>query len=340
MDALAPPTGVISLDSPFYIRRSTDEDLRRAIARRDSIVSVKGPRQMGKTSLMARGLEQARMAGACVVLTDFQLLNAAHLATVEAFYLTLAGWLTRELHLEVTPESVWDALQGPNWNFRQFLLEEVLGRISQPLVWGLDEVDRLFPYDFRSEVFALFRALHNERALNPALPWARLTLAMSHATEAYLFITDLNQSPFNVGTRVTLSAFTTDEIADLNGRYGSPLKTPEEEERFRDLLGGHPYLTHRAIYEMAARGLDLAALAQQADRDDGLFGDHLRRLIVVLAKDAELCEGMRHVLRGQPLPTPDLFYRLSSAGVVGGSSSRDAAPRCQLYATYLKRHLL
>ena len=48
-----------------------------------------GANGAGKTSLLARGLHQAREAGACVVLTDFQMLNAVHLESVEALLLTL-----------------------------------------------------------------------------------------------------------------------------------------------------------------------------------------------------------------------------------------------------------
>jgi hypothetical protein len=80
----------------------------------------------------------------------------------------------------------------------------VLGAVTGPVVWGLDEVDRLFSVPFGSEVFGLFRSWHNKRALDPSGPWARLTLAIAYATEAHLFITDLNQSPFNVGTRLAL----------------------------------------------------------------------------------------------------------------------------------------
>ena len=76
-------------------------------------------------------------------------------------------------------------------NFERYLRREVLGKIEAPLVWGLDEVDRLFTCDFGSEVFGLFRSWHNERALDPAGPWSRLTLAIAYATEAHLFITDL-----------------------------------------------------------------------------------------------------------------------------------------------------
>ena len=52
---LEPVGGAVPLDSPFYVVRRTDEEFRAAIARRDSIVLVKGPREVGKTSLLARG---------------------------------------------------------------------------------------------------------------------------------------------------------------------------------------------------------------------------------------------------------------------------------------------
>ena len=86
--------GAVPLDSQFYIVRPTDEEFCSAIARRDSIVLVKGARQMGKTSLLARGLQHARQAGTKVVLTDFQKLNAAHLETVETLFMTLAELMT------------------------------------------------------------------------------------------------------------------------------------------------------------------------------------------------------------------------------------------------------
>jgi hypothetical protein len=46
------------------------------------------------------------------------------------------------------------------------------------------------------------------------------------------------------------------------------------------------------------------------------------------------------MLRGKPCPTPESFYRLRSAGLMTGDSASDARPRCQLYATYLEKHLL
>ncbi|HKE04184.1 MAG TPA: serine/threonine-protein kinase, partial [Blastocatellia bacterium] len=274
---LEPVGGAMPLDSKFYIVRGADEQFRAAIARQDSIVLIKGARQVGKTSLLARGLQQARAAGARIVLTDLQKLNAADLASAEAFYLALADLIADQLGLDVAPDAVWNARRGPSINFERYVRREALGKISAPLVWGLDEVDRLFTCGFGSEVFGLFRSWHNERSLDPSGPWERLTMAIAYATEAHLFITDVNQSPFNVGTRLTLEDFTLSQVADLNERYGSPLKDEGEMARYYHLVSGHPYLARCGLQEMVVRRRDLAELEAIADREDGPFGDHLRR---------------------------------------------------------------
>jgi serine/threonine protein kinase len=337
---LEPVGGAMPLDSRFYIVRPTDEEFGEAIARRESIVLVKGARQMGKTSLLARGLQQARQSGARVVLTDLQMLNAVHFQSLERFFLTLAEAVAEQLELEVLPGDSWNPQRGPSINFTSYIRREVLGKLSAPLVWGLDEVDRLFGHNYASEVFGLFRSWHNARALDPSGPWHRLTLAIVYATEAHLFITDINQSPFNVGTPLTLQDFTIEQVDELNRRYGSPLTRPAELARFFSLVAGHPYLVRRALHELAARNITLAFFESKADRDEGPLGDHLRRLLVLLSQDAALCDAVRGVLQGRPCSTPESFYRLRSAGVLVGDSAEEARLRCGLYATYLTRHLL
>lgn len=333
-----PVGGAVPLGSRFYVERKTDEEFQAAVARGDSIVLVKGARQVGKTSLLARSLQQARAGGMRVALTDFQLLNASHLASVELFFRLLAKSLAEQLELNVSPDKVWDGDLGPSMNFTRYVRRAVLGQTLTPLVWGLDEVDRLFTCDFGNEIFGLFRSWHNARSLDPAGPWPRLTLAMAYATEAHLFITDIHQSPFNVGTRLTLEDFTPEQVAELNRRYGSPL-SDEEVERYVGLVGGHPYLVRCGLHEMAARGASFAHLESHADHDEGPFGDHLRRLLISLSQDESLRQIARGALDGQPCPTAESFYRLRSAGVIVGDAPQTARPRCQLYAAYLKKHL-
>jgi DNA-binding SARP family transcriptional activator len=340
LDLLEPVGGAVPLDSPFYVARPVDALLARAIARRDSIVLIKGARQMGKTSLLARGLHQARRAGARVLRTDFQTLNARQLESLDTLFLQLADSIADQLDLDEGPEEAWRPHGGPSANFQRYWRRVVLRSVEAPIVWGLDEIDRLFATPFAGEVFGLFRSWHNDRALDPEGPWRRLTLALAYATEASLFITDVHQSPFNVGTSLELEDFTPEQVAGLNERYGSPLRNDEERERFIDLVGGHPYLVRRGLHEMVLNDLDLATLEAQAERDRGVFGDHLRRILVLLARDADLCDALRAVLQGRPCPPDERFYRLRSAGLLLGDAAEEARPRCRLYAAYLSRRLL
>jgi hypothetical protein len=337
---LEPAGGAVPLGSAFYVERATDRLFHEAILRGDSVVLLKGPRQVGKSSLLSRGLAKARLAGCREVTTDLQKLGdpERHLKSAETFLLSLARLLAERLDLESGPEDVWDPEAGPTENFERFLRRKVLAASPEPFVWALDEVDQLFPHRWASEVFGLFRSWHNERALDPDGPWGRLTLAMAYATEAHLFITDLNQSPFNVGTRLTLDDFTDAEVADLDRRVGAPLGSPSDLARLTSLLGGHPYLVRRGLQELLG-GLSLEQLEESAPRDDGPFGDHLRRLLYALSQDAHLCDLVRDVLRGGPAPDRHAFFRLHSAGVVAGNTPEEARPRCGLYARFLAGHL-
>lgn len=331
--------GAVPLDSEFYITRQADGDLQAAIGKRDSIILIKGARQMGKTSLLARGLQYAREQGIKAVSTDLQKFNADSFRTLNHLYKALAESIVNQADLDVFPADTWDERRGPNANFERFIRREVLARFDTPLVWALDEVDRLFGTPFGNEVFGLLRSWHNERALDPTGPWSALTIAIAYATEAHLFITDLNQSPFNVGTRLGLEDFTPTQVAELNRRYNSPIKSQEDLNRFYRLVGGQPYLVRRGLHELATRRLSFDSFEEHAARDESFYGDHLRRILVILVRDESLTRAMRSALNSQPCPSSESFDRLRSAGLLIGHTPEEARPRCRLYAIYLRRHL-
>ncbi len=332
--------GSVPLDSRFYIARPADDRLDAAIANLHSVILLKGTRQTGKTSLLVRGLEAARAMGAVTVYTNVNALDAAVLETREALYRALMGEIADQLDLDVSLDEVWNASRAANTNLDRYLRREVLGGLQGPLIWVLDEVDRLFVCDFRNEVFALFRSWHDRRAMDPSGAWSRLTLALSYSTEAHLFITDLNQSPFNVGTRLTLEDFTRDQVADLNARYGRPLRTDAEVDRFHSLVGGHPYLVRRGLDAMVSDRLSIGALEAQAAREDGLYGGHLRHMFQSVVQDPEMTELLRAVLRGKDLTTNTGFYRLFSSGVLATNLDQPPRLRCKVYESFLAHRLL
>ncbi len=331
--------GAVPLDLPFYIARETDGGFQQAIQRRDSIVLVKGTRQIGKTSLLARGLQGARQDGARVIFTDFSSLPSELLTSLDALYRILAQDIAYQLDLEADPEADWNTRRSPNRNLERFISDMALPEVGASLVWGMDEVDTLFQFPFGTEVFRLFRSWHNRRALDPRGSWSRLTLVMAYATEAHLFIQDVNQSPFNVGTRLALEDFTFAQVTELNVRYGKPLPDDAAVQRLYALLNGHPYLTRRALSEMQSRPVTIDTLEAQAGRNEGVFGDHLRRLFTSLTQNSELTDVVRGFLTGPFCASEDAFYRLRSAGLLAGEMPEECHWRCPLYAAYFKRYL-
>jgi hypothetical protein len=326
-------SGGLPIHTDLYVQRSADFLFFKAIERRDSIVLIKGARQMGKTSLLARGLHQARQKNTRVVVIDFQALSETQLASTEALYKTIAETIADALDLEIED---WRESRAPNTNLERFLRRTVFAAHQTPLILGLDEVDRLFACSFGSEVFGLFRSWHNRRSLDPDGPWHCLTLAIAYATEAHLFISDPNQSPFNVGTRLELSDFTEAEVETLNQRCGSPLA---QTRPLYDLLSGQPYLTRHGLDVLTETKADFMDFAESAVLESGPFGEHLRRLLFAITQDALLTESVHSVLHRQPITHLASFYRLRAAGVIVGESPQKATLRCQLYQYYLKARL-
>jgi len=327
----------LAVDSPFYIERDFDARVQQA-AGEPNFVLLKGPRQTGKTSLLARVVQTARRLGTRVILTDMQKFDSAQLTSVDLFLPALAELIAEELCLERAPAESWSARRGASGNFDRFMREEVLGGAKR-MLWAIDEADRFFTYPYATDFFGLLRAWHNERALDATGVWHRLTVAIAYATEAHLFITDMTQSPFNVGRKFLLIDFTVAEVAELNRRYDSPLNETEVDSLY-ELLGGHPYLTQSAFSEIVSRNCRYAEFAAAAASEDGPFAEQMRRVVVGVERSPELLDATRSLLKGKGPMSMDCFYRLRASGVIRGEGARDAVPRCRLYRDYLTRHLL
>jgi hypothetical protein len=321
----------------LHLVRLIDEQFDEAVRRQDSIILIRGSRQMGKTIALTRGLQRAREAGARVAFTDLQKFVSYNFETVENFLMALGDSIADQLDLDVFPFDVWNHQRGPAVNFSRYLRREVLNKAQEPIVWGLDEVDRLFSYPYSSEVFGLFRSWHNARVLNPEFEW--LTLAIAYSTGTHLFITDTNQSPFNVGTRLHVVDFTLSEITELNHRFGTPLKGAEELRRFYELLGGHPSLVRLGLRKLGEPGVNLEALESCADPDDGPFSEHLKFTLALLEREPQLHKMVKDMVQGRPSFTSEGFNHLQVTGILIGDSIVDAKFRCKLYADYFGRKL-
>ncbi|HRJ27940.1 MAG TPA: AAA-like domain-containing protein [Fimbriimonadaceae bacterium] len=351
-DALTQPVPMVNLprlervggamppDSPFYVVRPTDDEFVNALLEKDSIVLVKGARQIGKTSLMARALRRASESGSRVVWTDLQAFGRSQIQTDQDLYLAFAAEFVDQLGLQGDPFEKWRPMFGANTNFERFLSSVVFAQVESPIIWAIDEVDRLFTMPYSGDFFGMVRSWHNRRAARAEETWSRFSVALAYATEAHLFISDLNQSPFNVGTRLDLADFGPTQIEDLNNRYGRPLASESDVTKFIQTVGGQPYLCRRGFDEMVRNNISLTELVDSSAHEEGPFGDHLRRLLVALSGDPLMLEEVRKFLGGAVLSSEEVFFRLRSGGLISGSHRGDARLRCGIYGEYLRLHLL
>jgi hypothetical protein len=331
----SPEGGTMDPDSAFYVERDCDQIALAAIQRQGTTLVIKGPRQVGKSSLLRRVAVEAERVGKRMAYLDFQLLKST-MGEADTFYRNFCAQLTRQLNLEVPLSEYWEegstnTINCSNCIIRIFTMLEP--KISLTLL--IDEAELVFGTPFQSEFFGMLRAWHNDRAW--VSDWKRLDLVLVTSTEPYIFIKDLNQSPFNVGEQIPLQNFMIEQVAKLNELHNRPL-TLEQLERMMDSLCGQPFLIRRALYLVASRRLSFADLLLRAPDDDGPFGDHLRALLLRVASDETLKQGLQQVLRDQTLKDELLFFRLRGAGLVR-REGKVVVFSCQLYADFFSRHL-
>jgi hypothetical protein len=329
------PEGTMDLESQFYVERDSDRIALETMQRQGVTITIKGPRQMGKSSLLNRLMQAARQAGKRVVFLDFQLFDAETLQEGDRFFQEFCSWLSQELDLEDQVAQYWQRPVSDGQRCTRYVGRHVLPQVGGPLVLAMDEVESIFDTPFRSGFFSMLRSWHNSRAMQPL--WKQLDLALVTSTEPYQLIADLNQSPFNVGQVVELVDFSSEQVHDLNQRHGLPFN-PDQEWRLMQLVNGHPYLVRRALYLVASGQMPVAELLARAAEDRGPFGDHLRYHLFRMYDKPELVRGYLQVLQGPTQLDEQVFFRLRGAGLVG-RRGQQVVPRCQLYAAYFQEHL-
>lgn len=330
------PEGTMTPQSPFYVEREGDAIAIRALDRNGATITIKAPRQMGKSSLLNRIMLEGGGRGLKSAYIDFQLIEKSALDNPDVFYRQFCSLLSFEFNVEDRTEEFWknplgQVVKTTNY-FQRHVLKETQGA---PLLLAMDEVERMFSSPFRSDFFSMLRSWHNNRARGG--DWTRFNMALVTSTEPYQFIDDLNQSPFNVGEVIELGDFSQAQVVDLNQRHGKPL-TPDQAGELFKLLGGHPYLTRKALYLVASGRATFAELLEKSCEDDGPFGDHLRNHVFRMSGQEKLQSGFLQVINHQRCADEHVFFQLHGAGLVKRVGN-EVLPRNELYACYFGERL-
>jgi serine/threonine protein kinase len=331
---LESPEAPVDPQSRLYVEREGDRLALEKITGQEVTMVLKGPRQIGKTSLLKRITAAASRVGKQVALLNFQEFDKSIFNDVDTFFRQFCALLTHKLKKADRVDEFWKKykLLGNIPLCSAYLEEYLLKEVNGYLVLAMDEVDRLFETNFSDDFFGMLRAWNNRQT--PA--WKRLDLVLVTSTDPYLFISNFHQSPFNVGEVFRLQDFTAAQVAELNRRHDSPLR-PDEVDQLVALVGGHPYLVRKALYETANRHTPFAALLANAIDELGPFGDHLRRFAFGLYGQEDLQEALRQVLRYKKCRDERIFHRLQGAGLIR-QEGKAVVFRCQLYADFFREH--
>ncbi|MCL1465612.1 AAA-like domain-containing protein [Argonema galeatum] len=334
------PEGQVEVASSFYIDRPPIETrCYETICQPGALIRIKAPRQMGKTSLMARILHHAEEQGSRAIALSFQLANKRILTNSDTFLQWFCASIGQELGMLEKLGKCWELADiiGSNQCCKAYFEQCLLPEISTSLTLGLDEVDRVFESpEIADDFFGLLRALHEESKRRDI--WKKFRLVIVHSTEVYIPL-DINKSPFNVGLPIELPEFNLPQVQELARRYGLDWNG-KEVEQLMGLVGGHPYLVRLAMYCIARQDVTLDRVVEEGATEAGIYSDHLRRHLWNLEKYPDLLEAMKEVVStsGGVRLRSELAFKLNSMGLVK-LDGNDCTPRCSLYEQYFRDRL-
>ncbi|MEH2288195.1 AAA-like domain-containing protein [Nostoc sp.] len=328
--------GQVPLNSPFYIERPEVEvKCYECILQPGVLIRIKAPRKMGKTSLMSRILHHAKKQSYRTAFLN--LWSKENLTDLNTFLQGFCLILSEELGVEEQIDKYWNKRLSSQRNCTNYLKKYLLKAIETPLVLGLDDIDRIFPYtEIAQEFFALLRAWH-ENGANEEV-WQKLRLVIAHSQEVYVSL-KVNQSPFNVGLSIEIGEFNAIQIKELIQRYG--LNWSEGEiGQLKGMIDGHPYLLKTALYQISKGNLTLEQFLEVAPTDEGLFGDFLYHYLLLIEDDKLLKTAIQQVINSDVFVKIDSIqaFKLRSMGLIE-SKGNEVQFLCNLYRLYFQERL-
>jgi hypothetical protein len=324
--------GQVPLNSPFYVERPPIEaTCYTAILKPGILIRIKAPRQMGKTSLMSRILYQGEKQG---YQTGFINLWSRELfKNLDSFLESFCANVSLELGIEEKIDQYWKPQRySSQTNCTNYFQSYLLKELKQPVILGLDEVDRIFQYsEIADEFFTMLRSWHEKGKNNET--WQKLRLVISHSQEVYISL-DVNKSPFNVGLPIDLNKFSLAQVQDLVKRHGLQWSDTEVNQ-LMGMIDGHPYLVRTALYHIATNDLTLKQFLEIAPTEEGLYEDHLYRHLLILEENKQLKSAMLKLVNSDDAVTlePIYAFKLKSMGLAESKGNK-VIPLCNLYRLY------
>ena len=331
--------GSVPFDSRFYIERNNETQCKQHLQYGSTLVLIKAPRQCGKTSLLIRLKKEAENLGQKVVSMNFQgEFDSEQLQNLDILLKMICEELSYTLGLEDKIEEYWASTyrtskQKATRYFQKYLLKNT----QEPILLAIDEADKLFSYEAVStEFFGLLRAWHEKSKEYEV--WQKFKMILTYSMDARYAIRDSNQSPFNVGFQADMNDFTDSQITYLAGLHGLSWWKNSDTKTLQNLIGGHPYLVRKALYEITTQKLSIADFITQANTDEGYFADYLKWYLELLDQTSEKRKVFKAILNQQPSREYLTCEKLRAIGLIKGNYP-NYKPRYELFTKFFKQKI-
>lgn len=305
-----------------------------------SLLRIKAPWQMGKTTLLSKIVDRFQKKNYKTVFLNLRLFNEQNSDDLEAFLKSFCFLVTKELNIEQNVNDRWNEEMGislpsqikcSNY-FEKYLLAE-----DKPLILCLDEVDKIFVHtNIAGQFLGLLRTWHETAKTNKTLQKLRVVLAY---TETYTKM-PLNQSPFNAGIEIRLPELSPKEVEHLAETY--ELKLDINQTNFlMETIGGHPYLTKRTFEYFQQQNNFSVKISLEDIIDSGIYDDYLRRYLKYFEQYPDLKKALKKIVTSdRPVGldseiSKEQMQQLENLGLIKLPKNK-AVPRFQLYREYFK----
>ncbi len=320
---------VFYLDRPEIEKRCYQE-----IKQPGSLIRIKAPENMGKTWLMNRIVDYARVNGyktvtlSCNILIDGTVAN-----NIQTFLRSFCIAVGNEIGLSNQLNQHWESEVTCILNSTNYFQKYLLTNITNPLVLALNDVDIVFEKSAIANDFCNMLRIWYDRAYRGDAAsdiWKKLRLIIVHSTEVYTSL-NINSSPLEgVGLVVDLPELTKEQVQRLVQLSELNLTRPQIN-KLMDLLNGHPMLVRTACDYIHLHS-SLNKFLKIAPTLEGPYRGHLLELLNRLNNSPDLKSAFRLVVNsGNPIRLDANIARsLQRLGLVKLEGNL-VKTRCELY---------